>query len=139
MSTYIRYETSHYQSFNVNSVVAEYKDIHYKDIHYLIDFQIDETIDMEKRCLTFMQGYRCHKGDFCDRVHRLPREDKFLCRLFKEGKCNREASHCWYSHPFKKVNKFETEEDAPLLVPGVGHIMSYLRNKGTKPTNNLKK
>ena len=139
MSRYIRYETSHYKSANVNIDASEYKDIHYKDIHYLIDFQIDETIDMEKRCLTFMQGYRCHKGDFCDRVHRLPREDKVLCRLFKEGKCNREASHCWYFHPFKKVNKFEIEEDAPLLVPGVGHIMSYLRNKGTKPSDNCKK
>ena len=133
MSRYIRYETSHYKSSNANV-----DDSDYKDIHNFENNDIGETIDMENRCLIYMQGYRCHKGDYCDRIH-LTREDRVLCRLFKEGRCNREASHCWYFHPFKKVNKFEIEEDAPLLVPGVGHIMSYLRNKGTKPSDNLKK
>ena len=48
MSRYIRYETSHYKSSNTNVDASEYK-----DIHYLIDFQIDETIDMEKEMLNF--------------------------------------------------------------------------------------
>ena len=106
MSTYIRYETSRFQSFHVNNVVAEYMDRHELDIHYLMDFHIDETVDMEKRCLTYMLGYKCHKGEFCDAVHRLPREDKVLCKFFKEGKCNR-GSQCWYFHPFQSIPKFE--------------------------------
>ena len=38
----------------------------------------------------------------------------------------------------KKVNKSKIEEDAPLLVPGVGHIMNYLRKKVTKPSVDFK-
>ena len=135
MSTYIRYETSRYQSFHVNNVVAEYMDRHELDIHYLMDFHVDETVDMEKRCLPYMTGWKCQKGRFCDAVHRYPREDKVHCKLFKEGKCSKSASRCWYFHPFQSIPKFEIEEDAPLLVPGVGHIMSYLRNKHNKPFN----
>ena len=134
MTRYIRHETSHHNSSDANDDDSEYNEIHYLEYN-----DIDETIDMENRCIIYMKGYKCHKGDYCERLHWLPREDRVLCRFFKEGRCHREASHCWYFHPHKKVDKFKIEDDAPLLVPGVGHIMSYLRKKDTKPSDDFKK
>ena len=138
MATYIKYEPSRYQSFYVNNVVAEYMSKQELDIHYIMDFHVDESFDRVKRCLPYMTGWKCQKDRFCEGVHRYPKEDKVHCKLFKEGKCHKSASRCWYFHPLFDIPKLEIEEnfqDFPLLVPGVGHILSFLRNKHHKPFN----
>merc|ERR1711970_1208785 len=117
-TSYIRYESDTPNIVSMDEDDSEFNEIKYHEYN-----ELDETADMERRCKIYMKGYRCHKGDYCERLHRLPREDRVLCKYFKEGQCRREADNCWFFHPHIKVNKFKPDDDAPLLVQAVGHTM----------------
>ena len=53
----------------------------------------DDTIDVTttRRCKVYMAGYWCHKGDWCDRLHRFPKEDGVVCKHFKRNECTRDS------------------------------------------------
>ena len=93
--------------------------------------EIDDTVDpdMYRRCLAFMKGLRCHKGEYCNNIHRLPKEDGVVCADFKAGCCSRPASLCWFRHLGVHSETFVTPSDAPCLVQPVAGLVQYLRNE----------
>ena len=90
---------------------------------------IDHTVDVDKgqlfRCVAYMKGLKCHKGEWCELTHRFPREDQVVCKDFIENDCAR--PDCWYWHPGNKVKKFVPDPNAPLLVQSVAEAMRYFR------------
>ena len=90
----------------------------------------DETVDVDMylRCKVYMSSFKCHKGEFCNKIHRYPKEDGILCRNFKDNKCTRSASDCWFSHKGEKVKAPLPENDAPYLVQPMGHLVAHLRS-----------
>ena len=91
----------------------------------------DDTIDVTttRRCKVYMAGYWCHKGDWCDRLHRFPKEDGVVCKHFKRNECTRDSRSCWYLHPGKKVEIPAPSDNAQVLVQSVGDVLKYLRRK----------
>ena len=95
----------------------------------------DDTIDVEEgnRCKTFMRGiYKCIKGDYCDKLHRYPKEDNIMCRNFKEGCCQRTIEDCWFQHRPWQSNKRKKEEADYYLIEPMGHTMKRLRGEDKK-------
>ena len=91
-----------------------------------------ETTDMLSRCRVYMSGFKCQKGDYCDKLHRFPREDKVLCKDHKDGECQRDASDCWFYHPGTRVAKSESNTERPSLFQPTGHLMKILRDREAK-------
>lgn len=93
--------------------------------------EFDDSIDPHifLRCPVFMTGSTCHKGDYCERIHRLPKEDSVVCKYFKGDGCQRSASNCWFWHPGVKYDTFTPAVDAPRIVQSVGDLMKYIRNE----------
>ena len=91
---------------------------------------VDETVDVDKgmRCMAYMSSFKCHKGDYCNKIHRFPKEDGVVCWDNKYEKCLRSTSDCWFSHTGKKVKAPLPENDAPYLVQPMGHLVAYLRS-----------
>ena len=91
------------------------------------DWGIDDTVDLHgARCMYFMKGLRCHKGDCCDKLHRFPKEDGVMCIDFKAGICSRPASLCWFRHPGEHSEQFTTPVDAQYAVQPVAELLKYL-------------
>ena len=84
---------------------------------------IDYTADMDLngRCEIYMSGFKCHKGDWCKKTHRLPREDNVVCKAFLENGCS--GPDCWYLHPGNRVRKFIPDPKAPPLVQSMAEVM----------------
>ena len=80
------------------------------------------------RCQFFLRGYKCHKTDFCEKIHKLPREDFVLCKDISKGFCKRTASDCWYWHPEETVESLD-DKNAPFLVQPMGDLIKYLRKE----------
>ena len=100
---------------------------------------ISKTKDNQevRRCTIYMSGLKCHKGDYCEKSHRFPREDKVLCEYFDGEGCDRPASECWYWHPGTSI-KYVPDDNAPLIVQSMGGIMKYLKEKTVKNVATLK-
>ena len=103
-TTYIRDESLNFnyhvatQHKRINNEKSKTDQIDDNNIGY------DDTIDVTttRRCQVYMTGYRCHKGDYCDKLHRFPKEDGVVCKYFKGKGCTRDAKSCWFLHPGKK-------------------------------------
>ena len=87
------------------------------------------TIDTTPRCRAHLLGQKCFKGEFCERTHSYPREDKILCKYYRENRCSRTASDCWFYHPRQPAIKPIPEKDRYLLVQPMGHLMRDLLSK----------
>ena len=141
MSRYSRNESLYFSSYRQNkyekNTAKKLSKIQSKEKQYNAEYtDVDETVDIHfaRRCKEYMYGFRCHRGDCCDKMHKFPREDKILCKYFKTGECSRGATECWFWHPGKTV-KYVTPNDAPLLVEPMGYTLKYLRNKLAKNPN----
>ena len=88
-----------------------------------------ETVDTTPRCRAHLLGQKCFKGDFCNKSHSYPKEDKILCKYYREKRCSRTASDCWFYHPKQSVTKPIPEEDRYLLVQPMGHLIRDLLSK----------
>ena len=140
MTRYIRNETIHPAAFdedNINEIISSQQLFRnnarkYDSEHSELDQTID--IDINRRCTVYMSGLKCHKGDYCDKIHRYPREDKVLCKYINGKGCTRPAYDCWFWHPGDTV-KYVPDEDAPLLVQSMGDIMKYIKKELTKNPN----
>ena len=97
---------------------------------------ISKTKDNQevRRCTIYMSGLKCHKGDYCEKSHRFPREDKVLCEYFDGEGCDRPASECWYWHPGTSI-KYVPDDNAPVIVQSMGGIMKYLKEEIGKNPN----
>ncbi|CAL4236905.1 unnamed protein product, partial [Meganyctiphanes norvegica] len=102
--------------------------------------ELDETVDMDiaLRCAVYMSGFKCHKGDYCDKLHRFPREDRVMCKYHIAEGCERTASDCWFWHPGEMFDKFVPDDDAPMIVQSMGDIMSYIKNELSKDPDKYK-
>ena len=98
---------------------------------------VDETIDVDKhmRCMAYMSSFKCHKGDYCNKIHRFPKEDGVVCWDNKYEKCLRSTSDCWFSHTGKRVKTSVPDDDPPCLVQPIGHLMASLKRKLTNDSN----
>ena len=101
---------------------------------------VDETVDVDKgrRCMAYMSSFKCHKGDYCNKIHRFPKEDGVVCWYNKYEKCPRSTSNCWFSHTGKRVKTSVPDDDPPCLVQPIGHLMASLKRKLTNDSNNYK-
>ena len=93
------------------------------------DFFYDETVDTTPRCRAHLLGQKCFKGEYCNKSHSYPKEDKILCKYYREKRCSRTASDCWFYHPKQLVTKPIPEEDRYLLVQPMGHLIRDLLSK----------
>ena len=134
MSKYIRYDCNKRNGVDTSNSKID-------DLHETTDSKLDdlrETTDTLPRCVAYMSGYKCHKGEYCDRYHRFPREDKVVCKDFKEGGCQRPASECWYHHPREVVANWESESERHFLVQPMGDLIKYLRKEEKQNPNKYK-
>ena len=84
--------------------------------------ELIECTDMIPRCRAYLDRNKCHKGDYCNKSHCYPREDKVLCR----GR--RTLSDCWFYHPGEEVVTLPDSERLPI-VQTMGSLMAELRAK----------
>ena len=85
-----------------------------------------------RRCYYFMRGFACDKGDYCDRIHKLPRDDNIICRDFAEDACERTAKNCWFRHPNKRYKRYTTPQNAPKLVQPMAEVFKMLKQNPKK-------
>ena len=132
---YIRNEALHPAGFNHDNRIEMYsmqQSLHRDNKERQCNAEnnvLDESLDVDlgKRCMIYMSGLKCHKGDYCEKLHRFPREDKIVCKHINGEGCSRPVSECWFWHPGNKV-KYVPDENAPVLVPSMGDTMKYIRN-----------
>ena len=84
--------------------------------------------DFGNRCKDYLNGYKCHKGDYCGKIHKFPKEDYVLCKDNVEGYCPRTPLTCWFWHSEESV-KFIPDENAPPIVQSVGDLIKYLKKE----------
>ena len=96
-------------------------------------------VDKHMRCMVYMSSYKCHKGEYCNKIHRFPKEDGVVCRDNKYTKCLRSTTDCWFSHTGKRVKTSVPHDyDAPCLVQPMGHLMASLKRKLTNDSDTYK-
>ena len=107
--------------------------------------QHEETIDSDfnLRCKDYLMGYKCHKGSFCNKMHKLPREDKILCKYWniKGSGCPRKPQECWFWHPNEHF-EYVPDINAPVIVQSMAETLKYisrkLKNKARKEKQVMK-
>ena len=93
--------------------------------------------DFGERCKTYMKGLRCYKGEYCEKIHKFPREDHIVCQDISSGYCPRTASDCWFLHPEERIN-FIPDENAPFSVQPMGELVRYLNKELVTNPNKYK-
>ncbi|CAL4066551.1 unnamed protein product [Meganyctiphanes norvegica] len=95
---------------------------------------MNEALPMSWHCQTFLSGYKCLKGDYCDKLHEYPRENGIVCRDFISGHCDRRTDECWFQHPGQEVKEKEPNDEAPYVIQPIGELMQYLKKEvSTQP------
>ena len=91
--------------------------------------RLQEEIPLKAHCQSYLHGNKCHKGDWCNKMHQFPRVSGLKCEDFQRGECDRLAEDCWFYHDRVVVEETCEDEHRHTTVSSMGATIKHLRQK----------